>query len=195
MQTVDLIIENAAQLVTCASGGKPKRFLEMQNVGVVERGALAIDAGKIIGVGKTEEIYKQFKSENVIDAKNKVVCPAFVDPHTHVVFAGNRLDEFELKIKGVNYLEILESGGGIISTVEQTRKASLAELVDVVLAAQFFGDAFKGCGQSAGRRLRAKNLAACRSRQIFEIFSAERIIAATRPARIHSPAAARKRKR
>ncbi len=117
MQTVDLIIENAAQLVTCASGGKPKRLLEMQNVGVIERSALAIDAGKIVGVERSDEIHERFESENVIDARNKVVCPAFVDPHTHVVFAGNRLDEFELKIKGADYLEILDSGGGIISTV------------------------------------------------------------------------------
>ncbi len=130
MQTVDLIIENAAQLVTCASGGKPKRLLEMQNVGVIERSALAIDAGKIVGVERSDEIHERFESENVIDARNKVVCPAFVDPHTHVVFAGNRLDEFELKIKGADYLEILDSGGGIISTVKKTREVSLRDLIE-----------------------------------------------------------------
>jgi imidazolonepropionase len=126
----DLIIHNAEQLVTCASGGKPKRFAEMQDVGIVANGAIAIVEGGIIGVGKSEEIQEQFESENVIDAKGKVVCPAFVDPHTHIVFAGNRLNEFELKIKGADYLEILENGGGIISTVEQTRKVSLEELVE-----------------------------------------------------------------
>ena len=75
---VELIIENAAQLVTCASNGKPKRGIEMCNVGIVENGALAIDKGKIVGVGKSEEIAGNFQSENRIDAKNKVVCPAFV---------------------------------------------------------------------------------------------------------------------
>ncbi len=126
----DLIIQNAGQLVTCASGGKSKRLAEMKNVGIVENGAIAINEGKIVGVGKSKEIHEQFESENVIDAQNKVVCPAFVDPHTHIVFAGNRLNEFELKIKGADYLEILKNGGGIISTVEQTREANLAQLVE-----------------------------------------------------------------
>lgn len=127
---VDLIIENAAQLVTCASGGKPKRGKEMQDVGIIEMGALAIDKGKIVGVGVTSEIKNDFQSENIISAENKVVCPAFVDPHTHIVFAGNRFNEFELKIKGADYLEILENGGGILSTVRQTREADLDELVE-----------------------------------------------------------------
>lgn len=126
---VDLIIENAAQLVTCASNGKPKRGCEMRDVGIIENGALAIDKSKIVGVGKSNEIAENFQSETVIDANGKVVSPAFVDPHTHVVFAGNRLNEFELKIKGADYLEILENGGGIISTVRQTREASLKSLV------------------------------------------------------------------
>jgi imidazolonepropionase len=126
----DLIIDNAAQLVACASKGKSKRAAEMRDVGIVENGATAIFEGKIVGVGKSKEIHERFESENVIGAKNKTVCPAFVDPHTHIVFAGNRLNEFELKIKGADYLEILASGGGIISTVEQTRETSLAELVE-----------------------------------------------------------------
>ncbi len=125
----DLIIHNAVQLLTCASNGKPKRGAEMQNVGIIENGALAIKDGVIIAIGKSVEIVRNFESENVIDAHKKVVCPAFVDPHTHIVYAGNRLNEFELKIKGADYLEILENGGGIISTVKQTRQASLKELM------------------------------------------------------------------
>ncbi len=126
---VDLIIHNAGQLVTCASNGKPKRGAEMQNVGIIKNGAIAVADGKIIAVGKSNEILREFDAENTFDAEGKVVCPGFVDCHTHIVFAGNRLNEFELKIKGADYLEILESGGGIISTVRQTRKASLADLV------------------------------------------------------------------
>ncbi|MET0752799.1 MAG: imidazolonepropionase [Pyrinomonadaceae bacterium] len=125
----DLIIHNA-NLVTCASGGKPKRFAGMRDVGSIENGAIAVNDGKISGVGKSDEILNQFQSETIIDANGKVVSPAFVECHTHVVFAGNRFDEFELKIKGANYLEILASGGGIISTVRQTREASLAELIE-----------------------------------------------------------------
>jgi len=126
---VDLVIENAAQLVTCASNGRAKRGAEMQTVGIVENGALAISDGAIVGVGQSDEINKNYESENRIDAKGKVVCPAFVDPHTHVVFAGDRLNEFELKIKGADYLEILANGGGILSTVRNTREADLKSLV------------------------------------------------------------------
>jgi len=126
---VDLIIHNS-KLATCASNGKPKRFAEMRDVGIIENGAVAVSEEKIVRTGKSEEILREFQTENVIDAGGKTVCPAFVDPHTHVVFAGNRLDEFELKIKGADYLEILKNGGGIISTVRQTRAANVAELIE-----------------------------------------------------------------
>lgn len=127
---VDLIILTSAQLITCAGAGKPKRGSAMQSIGLIEGGALAVKNGIIVGVGKSDEITQKFESKKIIDAQNKVVCPAFVDPHTHIVFAGNRLNEFELKIKGADYLEILENGGGIISTVKQTREASLESLVE-----------------------------------------------------------------
>lgn len=125
---VDSIIQNAQQLVTCRSKGKPKRQVAMRDIGLIENGALAIDRGKIVGVGKTKEIQSKFEAETVIEASGKTVMPGFVDCHTHIVFAGNRLDEFEQKIKGANYLEILAAGGGIISTVKQTRNASENEL-------------------------------------------------------------------
>lgn len=126
----DLIIHNAGQVISCASGGKPKRRAEMSDVGVIENGAVAITVGKISGVGKSEDILREFEADNFIDAGGKVVTPGFVDCHTHIVYAGERLDEFELKIKGADYLEILANGGGIISTVKQTREAGLDELVE-----------------------------------------------------------------
>jgi imidazolonepropionase len=127
---VDLIIYNAKQIVTCSSNGKAKKGLEMEDVGIVFNGAVAARDGKIVGVGNSEDILQEFETENKIDVSNKAVIPAFVECHTHIVYAGNRLDEFELKIKGADYLEILESGGGIISTVKKTRTASLEELVN-----------------------------------------------------------------
>ncbi len=102
----------------------------MRNVGIIENGAFAVENGFIVSVGKSDDILNKFEAEKTLDAKQMSVCPAFVECHTHIVFAGNRLDEFELKIKGADYLEILESGGGILSTVRQTREASLAELVE-----------------------------------------------------------------
>ncbi|MEP6924730.1 MAG: imidazolonepropionase, partial [Pyrinomonadaceae bacterium] len=125
---VDLIIRNAAQLITCASAGKPKRGAEMSDIGLIENGAVAIDQGKIRAVGTSREIGQNFQTETIIDASGKTIMPGFVDCHTHIVFAGNRLDEFELKIKGADYLEILAGGGGIISTVNQTRVATESDL-------------------------------------------------------------------
>ena len=126
----DLLITNISQLVTCASAGKPKRGVEMRDVGIIENGAVAIKDGKVAAVGSRKEIEAEWKADEIIDADGKVVCPGFVDPHTHIVFAGDRLNEFELKIKGADYLEILANGGGIISTVRKTRDASFEELVE-----------------------------------------------------------------
>lgn len=130
MQEADLIIYNAGQLVTCASDGKPKRGTQMLDVGIIENGAIAVVEGIIAAVGDSLEILNSYSSENVIDVQGRVVGPGFVDPHTHIVYAGDRLSEFELKIKGADYLEILTHGGGIISTVEQTRAATFDLLVD-----------------------------------------------------------------
>ena len=126
----DLIVHNIKQLVTCASGGKSKKGSAMQNAGIIENGAFAVKDDLIFAVGKSDEILREFEAENVLDANQKVVCPAFVECHTHIVFAGNRFDEFELKIKGADYLEILNNGGGILSTVRQTRETNLQNLVE-----------------------------------------------------------------
>ncbi len=130
MGHADLIIYNAGQLVTCASGGGPKRGADMLDIGIIADGAVAIADGKFVGVGSTEEILAAFSAKDTIDVEGRVICPGFVDPHTHIVYAGDRLDEFELKIKGADYLDILAAGGGIISTVKHTREASIDELFE-----------------------------------------------------------------
>lgn len=131
MQTnADLIILNIGQLLTCVSDGKPKRSAAMRDVGIVEDGGVAVINGCIVAFGRSKDVADAFSSPNTIDAEGNVVTPGFVDPHTHIVFAGNRLDEFELKIQGSDYLEILEKGGGIISTVRRTREASLEDLFE-----------------------------------------------------------------
>lgn len=129
MQKVDLLVHNASQLITCASGGRPKRGKQLLDVGLIRNGAVAVIDGSIRAVGTTDEILSSYSSDRIVDAGWKVVTPGFVDPHTHIVFAGNRLDEFELKIKGSDYLEILAAGGGINSTVRQTREANEEELI------------------------------------------------------------------
>ena len=129
----DLIVTNIGQLVTCSSPDGPKRLSGMRDVGLIENGAIALTDGKFVAVGSSTEITTQFESDQIVDAGGKAVVPGFVDPHTHIVFGGDRLDEFELKIKGAGYLEILENGGGIISTVLKTREAPVDELVELGL--------------------------------------------------------------
>src|SRR5687767_3403210 len=125
----DLVVTNIGELVTCVSPGGPKRGSSMRHVGIIEDGAVAISDGKFLAVGRSDEITRAFEASANVDAEGRVVCPGFVDPHTHIVFAGDRLDEFERKIGGADYLEILAAGGGIISTVRKTREASFEHLV------------------------------------------------------------------
>ena len=127
----DLIIANIGQLITCASPNGPKRGAEMRDVGMIENGAVVILDGKFVAIGKTDQITGEFLARDVIDAQRRVAAPGFVDPHTHIVYAGDRLDEFEMKIQGADYLKILGSGGGILSTVRATREAVFEDLVSV----------------------------------------------------------------
>ncbi|MFQ5611910.1 MAG: imidazolonepropionase [Anaerolineae bacterium] len=130
---VELLITHAAQLVTCAAPNGCKRGQAMADVGLVEDGAVAVDRGRIVAVGPTREVARQFSAGEVIEARGQVVCPGFVDAHTHLVFAGDRVDEFERRIKGATYMEIMAAGGGILSTVRATRQASPADLVQQAL--------------------------------------------------------------
>jgi imidazolonepropionase len=130
-ETVDLLIVNAEELITLAGGSqRPRTGRQMREIGIIQNGSLAIRDGKIMAVGKTPEITKQFKAENIINAKGKTVLPGFVDPHTHLVFAGSRESEFQMRIEGASYMEILGSGGGILKTVRETRRASFEKLVE-----------------------------------------------------------------
>ena len=131
-ESVDLLIVNADELVTVAGGSqKPRKGKEMRELGIVHNGGLAIKDGKIAAVGKTTDVTKSFKAENVISAKGEVVLPGLVDPHTHFVFAGSREGEFQMRVEGASYMEILGTGGGILKTVKETRKASVEKLVDL----------------------------------------------------------------
>ena len=127
METVDLYLHNAEQVVTCVSRG-PKRGKAMAEAGVIERGAVVVKDGRIVAVGPTTQLDGTFTSERVIDCTGRSICPGFVDAHTHTIFGGDRAAEFELRIKGASYLEIMAAGGGIVSTVRHTRAASVDEL-------------------------------------------------------------------
>lgn len=126
---VDLIIQNIGQLVTCAADGSAKKGAAMREVGLIKNGVVAIKNGIIVAVGKSDELLREYESEMVVDVHQKVVCPAFVECHTHIVYVGDRISEFELRIKGATYLEIMEAGGGIVSTMKQMREVNLSDLV------------------------------------------------------------------
>ena len=106
----------------------------MRELGIIRDGSLAVKDGFIIAVGKTNDITKKFKSENVLSANNKTVLPGFIDAHSHLIFAGSREDEFQMRVEGASYMEILNAGGGILSTVKETRKASVEKLAAEGLA-------------------------------------------------------------
>jgi imidazolonepropionase len=133
-EKADLLIVNAGELITLAGGSeKPLVGKQMRELGIIRNGGLAVKDGRIVAVGKTPEVTKVFKAADVINANGKTVLPGFVDPHTHLVFAGSREDEFQMRVEGASYMEILGAGGGILKTVRETRKANAEKLVDIGL--------------------------------------------------------------
>jgi imidazolonepropionase len=145
--TAQLLIKNASELVTVrGSGGSPRIGAQMADLGVITHGAVAVEDGRIIAVGPSDEISAMFpRPKTVIDATNRVVMPGFVDCHTHLVFGGSREDEFLQKIEGRSYLEILHGNGGILNTVEKTR-AALARPETLLERAQAFLDRMLASG-------------------------------------------------
>ena len=123
-----MLIHSASQLLTIA--GAPQRGRDLGRLSIVPDGAVLIRDGKIAAVGNTHELRQTHPLEETLDARGHVVMPGFVDPHTHLLWAGDRAAEFEMRLEGKTYLEILAAGGGILSTVYHTRQASLQTLLD-----------------------------------------------------------------
>ena len=125
-----LFIKHASELVTCA-GSFPRIGKEMNDIGIIQDGALIIEHDTIIALGTTAELLRTHNAQDmpVIDATGKCVLPGFIDAHTHFVFAGDRSEEFSWRLNGMRYLDIMERGGGIMNTVRSTRKATKEELV------------------------------------------------------------------
>src|SRR5690606_13153084 len=99
------------------------------NLGLIERAALALRDGRIVYVGPESALPGEYDSLDRVDCGNRLITPGLIDCHTHLVHAGNRAHEFELRLNGATYEEIAQAGGGIISTVSATRAASEDELV------------------------------------------------------------------
>jgi imidazolonepropionase len=127
-----LAVVNCGQLVTLAGPARPRVRQELRELSIIEQGAMLIRNGAIERVGPQTTLASQFPSDcEVLDAGNRVVLPGFVDAHTHPVFAGTRVDEFEQRTAGATYEEIAAAGGGIRSTVRKTRAASEDELFQI----------------------------------------------------------------
>ena len=126
----DYIIINA-RILTLAGSEAPRRGEEMRDLSVIELGHLLVRDGLIAHVGEgvpDESLIEEGEDIPIIDAYGRVLMPTFVDCHTHACWAGSRFDEFELGLNGATYLEILEQGGGIMSTVEAVRESSQEDL-------------------------------------------------------------------
>jgi imidazolonepropionase len=123
---VDLLVHSAAQLCTVPPhAGGPQRGERLGDLGLIEDGAVAVRDGRVTLVGPTSKLRDAVEARREIDVTGKVVCPGFVDPHTHLVWMGDRAAEFEQRIAGATYMEIMEAGGGIMATVRATRTASV----------------------------------------------------------------------
>ncbi len=131
-ERADTLILNSSSLLTMKGPSRARAGREMMETGSIKDGAVAVKDGLIAAVGTTEEITERFRDRGeVIDAGGRVVMPGFVDCHTHLVYAGSRENEMAARLSGSSYLEILESGGGIHSTVQSVRGIADAELVDI----------------------------------------------------------------
>ena len=124
-----LAVLHASQLVTLTGAKRARIGPELSELGIIRDGGMLIRNGTIERVGASDEIERNIGDAEVVDAGGRVVMPGFVDAHTHLVFSGNRLDDFERRARGETYEQIAKAGGGIWSTVEKTRAASELDLL------------------------------------------------------------------
>jgi imidazolonepropionase len=122
-----MLIHSANQVLTLAGG--PQRGEALGALGMLEQGAVLVRDDKIAAVGNSGALRRAYPDEPALDASGCVILPGLVDPHTHVIWAGDRAREFEMRLQGAKYLDILAAGGGILSTVKQTRGASMETLM------------------------------------------------------------------
>lgn len=131
-ETVDRLFVHCRDLVTLADGPAtgPRRGAAMRSLGVVADGAVAVRDGRIVAVGSTERLGRDFRAAEELDLSGYVVLPGFVDCHTHPVFARTREHEFHLRCAGADYMAIAAAGGGILSSMRAVREMPLAELAE-----------------------------------------------------------------
>jgi imidazolonepropionase len=122
-----MLIHSAVQLITLAGG--PRRGADMNRLEIIPDGAVLLEESRIAAVGKTADLLARYPNTSRLDASGRVVMPGLVDPHTHLVWAGNRAAEFEMRLQGKTYMEIMAAGGGIAATMQATRQAGRESLL------------------------------------------------------------------
>ncbi|MCB9437615.1 MAG: imidazolonepropionase [Anaerolineales bacterium] len=128
---IDLLICNAGQLCTIPTHDSgPQRGHALGDLGIIPNGAVAIHDGQILTVGASDDLQANYDAATVIDAQGCLVTPGLIDPHTHAIWGGNRADEFERRIAGTTYQQIMAEGGGIRATMRATREADLTTLIE-----------------------------------------------------------------
>ena len=130
-----IYLKNASELVTVAGHSeKPAKKEKMSDIGIIENGSVLAKDGVIIAVGTDATLQEQYAEEikqaEVVDATGKIVTPGLVDPHTHIVYAGTRENEYAMRLEGQTYMEIMNAGGGIHATTRATQTASFEELYE-----------------------------------------------------------------
>ena len=122
-----MLIHSASQLLTLTKD--PQRGDRLGELGIIPDGAVLVRDSLIQETGTTADLLSRFPNEDRLDVGGCVLMPGFVDPHTHLVWAGDRAAEFEMRLQGKSYMEIMAAGGGIQSTVNATRAASVDDLL------------------------------------------------------------------
>lgn len=122
-----MLIHSASQLLTLTVD--PQRGDRLGELGIIPDGAVLIDGATILETGTSTGLLARFPNEERLDASGCVLMPGFVDPHTHLVWAGDRAAEFEMRLQGKSYMEIMADSGGIQATVNTTRAASFDDLL------------------------------------------------------------------
>ena len=123
-----MLLHSASQIITVKGG--PQKGTSLGELGPIPNGGVLFRDGVIQAVGDSDDLLRKYPNEERISANNCAVLPGLVDPHTHLVWAGDRAAEFEMRLEGKSYLEIMQAGGGIQSTVNATRSADNQSLFD-----------------------------------------------------------------
>ena len=131
-EAIDSLFYHCAELVTLTDGPPTgaRRGSAMQKLGLISDGAVAVHGGRIVETGTTDDLTSRYRAQRELDLTGFLVMPGFVDCHTHPVFTNTREKEFHLRCAGADYMEIASQGGGILSSIQGVRNASLSDLTE-----------------------------------------------------------------